>query len=111
MIRGLHLGLKMATADVFKRLETRAIASEQMIEMLRSQIHELRSFSSDEKTSCSNEDKEIQALSIENAELKKKIAEQKNLLIEAETKAGVLQFSNQSIGKKQMEGDILIGFP
>jgi hypothetical protein len=107
MIRGVQLGLKMATTDVVKRLETRAIAAEQMIQMLRSQIHEIRSFSTDERSTCSNEDKEIQALSIENAELKQKIAEQKNLLIAVETKAGILQVSSQAIGKKKIEGDIL----
>ena len=99
MIRGVQLGLKMATTDVVKRLETRAIAAEQMIQMLRSQIHEIRSFSTDERSTCSNEDKEIQALSIENAELKQKIVEQKNLLIAVETKAGILQVSSQSISK------------
>ena len=110
MIRGVKLSLKMATSDVVKRLETRAIAAEQMIEMLRSQIHEIRSFSSHERPTCSIEEKEIQTLSIENAGLKQKILEQKNLLIAAETKAGILQISSQSMGMLKIQCKIIVVF-
>ena len=44
MIRGVQIALKMASTDVIKRMETRAIAAEQMIQMLRSQINEIRAF-------------------------------------------------------------------
>ena len=101
MIRGVvHQGLKMASADVVKRLETRAIAAEQMIQMLSSQINEIRSFSSNKKPTFSTEHNEIKALSIENAQLKKKIEEQKKLLVAAETKAGIKQVSSQTTGKE-----------
>ena len=98
MIRVVQQGFKMASADVVKRLETRAIAAEQMIQMLRSQINEIRQFSTDKNSLGSNEDKEIQTLSTENAELKKKILEQKNILIDVESKHGITQVSSNSIG-------------
>ena len=74
MIRGVKIALKMASADVIKRLETRAIAADQMIQMLRYQINEIRA-STDKESSGATEDNEIKALAIENAELKKKIME------------------------------------
>ena len=91
MIRGVQVGLKMASGDVIKRLETRAVAAEQLIKMLRAQIQEIKSFSTNQNSSGSNEEKEIESLTIENANLKKKIMEQKNLLIAAETKMGIKQ--------------------
>lgn len=94
MIRGVRFGIKMASADVMKRLETRAIAAEQMIQMLRSQINEIKSFST-EGNSCSNEDNEIQNLATENEQLKKQILAQKNLLVAAESKAGISQLTSQ----------------
>ena len=97
MIRGVQFGLKMASADVIKRLETRAVAAEQLINMLRTQIQEIKSFSTSPNSSGSNEEKEIESLTIENANLKKKIEEQKNLLIAAESNVGIKQV--QSNGK------------
>ena len=97
MIRGVQFGLKMASADVIKRLETRAVAAEQLINMLRTQIQEIKSFSTSQNSSGSNEEKEIESLTIENANLKKKIEEQKNLLIAAESNLGIKQV--QSNGK------------
>ena len=97
MIRGVQFGLKMASADVIKRLETRAVAAEQLINMLRTQIQEIKSFSTSQNSSGSNEEKEIESLTIENAKLKKKIEEQKNLLIAAESNVGIKQV--QSNGK------------
>lgn len=91
MIRGVQVGLKMASGDVIKRLETRAVAAEQLIKMLRAQIQEIKSFSTNQNSSGSNEEKEIESLTIENANLKKKIMEQKNLLISAEAKMGIKQ--------------------
>lgn len=91
MIRGVQFGLKMASADVIKRLETRAVAAEQLINMLRTQIQEIKSFSTSQNSSGSNEEKEIESLTIENANLKKKIEEQKNLLIAAESNVGIKQ--------------------
>lgn len=91
MIRGAQLGLKMASADVVKRLETRAVAAEQLIKMLRTQIQEINSFSTNQNSSGSSEQKEIESLTIENANLKKKIQEQKDLLIAAESNMGIKQ--------------------
>ena len=97
MIRGAQLGLKMASADVVKRLETRAVAAEQLIKMLRTQIQEINSFSTNQNSSGSSEQKEIESLTIENANLKKKIQEQKDLLIAAESNMGIKQV--QSTGR------------
>ena len=91
MIRGVQLSLKMASSDVIKRLETRAVAAEQLIKMLRTQIHEIKSFSTNGNSSSSSEEKEIEALRIENANLKKKILDQKNLLVAAESKMEIKQ--------------------
>ena len=103
MIRGVRFGIKMASADVMKRLETRAIAAEQMIQMLRSQINEIKSFST-EGNSCSNEDNEIQNLATENEQLKKQILAQKNLLVAAESKAGISQVTSQLKGIFMLRG-------
>merc|ERR1712203_935787 len=76
-----------------------AVAAEQLIQMLRSQINEIRSFSNQEKSQGSSEDQEIKTLALENAQLKQKILEQKALLVAAEAKAGVKQVTSDIGGK------------
>ena len=97
MIRGVQFTFKMASTEVLKRLETRATAAEKMIEMLRNQINELR-VTTDKESSVTTAGAEIKALTIENAQLKEKIADQKKLLIAAETKAGITQVSSNLPG-------------
>ena len=99
MLRIAQFGLKMASIETVKKLETRAVAAEQLIQMLRSQINEIRSFSNQEKSQGSNEDQEIKTLALENAQLKQKILEQKALLVAAEAKAGVKQVTSDIGGR------------
>ena len=97
MIRGSHILFKMASAEILKRLETRAVAAEQMIQALRHQIDEIRLAT--EKSSSVTEDNELRTLTIENEQLKKEIIAQKSLLIEAESKVLISQMSNSNSGK------------
>ena len=99
MLRIAQFGLKMTSIEAVKKLETRAVAAEQLIQMLRSQINEIRSFSNQEKSQGSSEDQEIKTLALENAQLKQKILEQKALLVAAETKAGVKQITSDIQGR------------
>lgn len=77
------------------------MAAEQLIQMLRSQINEIRSFSNQEKSHGSSEDQEIKTLALENAQLKQKIIEQKALLVAAETKAGVKHVTSDIRGNTE----------
>ena len=99
MMRIAQFALKMTSIETVKKLETRAVAAEQLIQMLRSQINEIRSFSNQEKSQGSSEDQEIKTLALENAQLKQKILEQKALLVAAEIKAGVKQVTSDVRGK------------
>ena len=99
MLRIAQFGLKMTSIETVKKSETRAVAAEQLIQMLRSQINEIRSFSNQEKSQGSSEDQEIKTLALENAQLKQKILEQKALLVAVETKAGVKQVTSDVRGR------------
>ena len=78
----------MATAEVIKRLSTRATAAEQMIQLLKKQIDEVRLSGS---MSGGNHAQEIQNLKRENAQLKAQVEEWKGKLVAAEKSAGIQQ--------------------
>ena len=59
----------MATAEVIKRLSTRATAAEKMIQLLKTQINEIKA---SQGMAC-GVDEELKKLRIENSQLKVKI--------------------------------------
>ena len=83
----------MATAEVIKRLSTRATAAEQMIQLLRRQIDEIKV----SQGSAGSADQEIQKLKVENSQLKAQVAEWKSKLIAAESANGIKQVSSSNI--------------
>ena len=84
----------MATAEVIKRLSTRATAAEQMIQLLRRQIEEIKV----SQGSAGSADQEIQKLKVENSQLKAQVAEWKSKLIAAESANGIKQVSSNISG-------------
>ena len=76
----------MAAAEVIKRLSSRATAAEQMIQILRKQVEEIRS-----NQGSGNYSQEIQKLKRENAQLKSQVDEWKGKLIATEKAAGITQ--------------------
>lgn len=81
----------MATAEIIKRLSTRATAAEQMIQLLKKQIDQVRA--------CNQSGgyaQEIQSLRQENAQLKAQVEEWKGKLVAAEKAAGIQQVSATS---------------
>ena len=97
MIRGGRILFKMASAEILKRLETRAVAAEQMIQALRLKINEIRLTT--EKSSSIIEDNELRTLTMENEQLKKEVLAQKSRLIVAETEVGISQMPSSNSGK------------
>lgn len=79
----------MATAEVIKRLSTRATAAEQMIQLLRRQIEEVKAAQG--QNVGNDAAKEVQALRRENAQLKAQIEEWKGKLTSAEAANGIVQ--------------------
>ena len=102
MIRGGRILFKMANSDILKRLETRAVAAEQMIQALRLQIDGIRLTT--KKSSSITEHNELRTLTMENEQLKKDILAQKSRLIAAETEVGIRQMSNSNSGKSAICG-------
>ena len=76
----------MASNDVVKRLETRAAAAEQMIQLLRQQIAEIKQVSGTVDYQA-----EIESLRKENVVLKKDVESWKSKLVCAEKAGGVPQ--------------------
>ena len=62
-----------ANAEALQRLETRAIGAEKLIQLLKTQISQIRSSSQQQGGGGSNEAAEIAALKAENEKLKKDI--------------------------------------
>ena len=81
--------LVMATAEVIKRLSTRATAAEQLIQLLKKQIEEVKL----SQGASGNYAQEIQKLKLENAQLKTQVEEWKGKLEAAEGASGVQQVS------------------
>lgn len=79
----------MATAEVIKRLSTRATAAEQLIQLLKKQIEEVKL----SQGASGNYAQEIQKLKLENAQLKTQVEEWKGKLEAAEGASGVQQVS------------------
>ncbi len=77
----------MATAEVIKRLATRATAAEQMIQILTKQISEIKASGG----AGGNVAQEMQQLKTENAQLRSQVEEWKNKLIAAEKANGIVQ--------------------
>ena len=75
-----------ATKETLQRLETRALGAEKLIQLLKTQINQLKTGSGN-----NSEAKEVATLRAENEALKKDIADWKNKLIAAETANGVKQ--------------------
>lgn len=92
----------MATnAEALQRLETRAIGAEKLIQLLKTQISQIRSSSSQQQGGGgSNEAAEIAALKAENEKLKKDIQEWKGKLVAAEVANGVQQVGAPKGGSK-----------
>jgi FtsZ-binding cell division protein ZapB len=80
----------MATAAVLKRLASRATEAEQMIQLLRSKIGELRACQAGGSGSTGYT-QEIQTLRRENTQLNSQVEEWKGKLIAAENANGVVQ--------------------
>ena len=97
MIRRGRILFKMANAEILKRLETRSVAAEQMIQALRLQIDGIRLTT--KKSSSITEHNELRTLTMENEQLKKEILAQKSRLIAAETEVGIRQITNGNSGK------------
>ncbi|XP_040568421.1 aminoacyl tRNA synthase complex-interacting multifunctional protein 1 [Lepeophtheirus salmonis] len=76
---------KMASIEVMKRLEKRATAAEQLIEIIKRHINEVR-------TSESSYGYEIHRLKTENNTLRDEIEQWKRRLITSETSKGIRQF-------------------
>jgi len=80
---------RMASADMLKRLETRATAAEQVISLLKDQIAEIKAAAS----TCAY-NSEIETLKKENEKLKKDIDVWKSKLTQAEIDNGKKVFSH-----------------
>ncbi len=82
VFKGISM-LRMAAAEAIKRMETRATAAEQMIQLLRGQIAEVR-----RAAAASTFEGEVEALRKENEDLRKQIQAQKERLTQAEVANG-----------------------
>jgi len=98
----------MATnVEAIQRLETRAAGAEKLIQILKSQITQLRQAgsSSDGVGCASQESQEIATLRAENEALKKDILEWKNKLIAAEKANGVQQVQGSPAAEAAKNSD------
>jgi len=92
-------------AEALQRLETRAIGAEKLIELLKTQISQIRMMNSQENGgSGSGEAAEISTLKAENEKLKRDIEDWKGKLVAAEKANGVEQVASVSGGGKSTAG-------
>jgi len=88
----LRQTVKMGSAEALMKLETRAVAAEKLIQLLRTQIRACK----DQATTCKAPTAELEVLKNENTSLKQEISTWMSKLNEAEKKNGKTVFFNSS---------------
>jgi len=97
ILRASQIG-KMASAEVLQKLETRAVAAEKLISMLKLQIAEAKEVQKQKGSAAS--DAELETLRAQNASLKSEIETWKGKLVQAEIANGKIQVAHCTAPEK-----------